>query len=165
MKVECKWNEVLESGRGQSGISYLVLKRMTYFFLGLLVINADNGFLDVVALARVSNLVFVEIRVGDGVADVNDEDELEAGICIGLNMIEVWLPLSQKMIYIGPVSDRIVFVVMILCPEMICTGVVVGIFVIENVNLVVHVAVLIDVDESNVFVKGDVVLFLEIRFV
>lgn len=97
------------------------------FFLGLLVINADNGFLDVVALAGVSNLVFVVIRVGDGVADVNDEDELEAGICIGLNMIEVWLPLSQKMIYIGPVPDRMVFVVMILCPEMICTGVVVGI--------------------------------------
>lgn len=94
---------------------------------------------------------------------VNDEDVLEACICIGLNMIEVSLPLSQKMIYIGPVPHFMVFGVMILCPEMICTGVVVGIIVFENVDFVV--AVLIDVDESNVFVNGDVVLFIELRFV
>lgn len=94
---------------------------------------------------------------------VNDEDVLEACICIGLNMMEVSLPLSQKMIYIGPVPHFMVFGVMILCPEMICTCVVVGIIVFENVDFVV--AVLINVDESNVFVKGDVVLFLELRFV
>lgn len=67
------------------------------------------------------------------------------------------------MIYTGPVPDCMVFVVMVLFPDTICTGVVVGIIVFENVDFVV--AVFIDVDESNVFVKGDVVLFLEIRFV
>lgn len=67
------------------------------------------------------------------------------------------------MIYTGPVPDCMVFVVMVLFPDMICTGVVVGIIVFENVDFVV--AVLIDVDESNVFVNGDVVLFIELRFV
>lgn len=67
------------------------------------------------------------------------------------------------MIYTGPVPDCMVFVVMVLFSDMICTGVVVGIIVFENVDFVV--AVLIDVDESNVFVNGDVVLFLELRFV
>lgn len=63
------------------------------------------------------------------------------------------------MIYTGPVPDFMV----ILCPDMICTGVVVGIIVFENVDFVV--AVLIDVYESNVFVNGDVVLFIELLFV
>lgn len=67
------------------------------------------------------------------------------------------------MIYTGPVPDCMVFVVMVLFPDTICTGVVVGIIVVENVDFVV--AVLIDVDESNVFVNGDVVLFIELRFV
>lgn len=67
------------------------------------------------------------------------------------------------MIYTGPVPDCMVFAVMVLFPDMICTGVVVGIIVFENVDFVV--AVLIDVDESNVFVNGDVVLFIELRFV
>lgn len=67
------------------------------------------------------------------------------------------------MIYTGPVPDCMVFVVMVLFSDMICTGVVVGIIVFENVDFVV--AVLIDVDESNVFVNGDVVLFIELRFV
>lgn len=67
------------------------------------------------------------------------------------------------MIYTGPVPHFMVFVVMVLFPDMICTGVVVGIIVFENVDFVV--AVLIDVDESNVFVNGDVVLFIELRFV
>lgn len=63
------------------------------------------------------------------------------------------------MIYTGPVPDCMVFVVMVLFPDTICTGVVVGIIV----DFVV--AVFIDVDESNVFVNGDVVLFIELRFV
>lgn len=67
------------------------------------------------------------------------------------------------MIYIGFVFYFMVFGVMILCFEMICIGVVVGIIVFENVDFVV--VVLINVDESNVFVKGDVVLFLELWFV
>lgn len=67
------------------------------------------------------------------------------------------------MIYTGPVPDCMVFVVMVLFPDTICTGVVVAIIVFENVDFVV--AVLIDVDESNVFVNGDVVLFIELRFV
>lgn len=67
------------------------------------------------------------------------------------------------MIYTGPVPDCMVFVVMVLFPDTICTGVVVGIIVFKNVDFVV--AVLIDVDESNVFVNGDVVLFIELRFV
>lgn len=67
------------------------------------------------------------------------------------------------MIYTGPVSDCMVFVVMVLFPDTICAGVVVGIIVFENVDFVV--AVFIDVDESNVFVNGDVVLFIELRFV
>lgn len=67
------------------------------------------------------------------------------------------------MIYTGPVPDCMVFVVMVLFPDTICTGVVVSIIVFENVDFVV--AVLIDVDESNVFVNGDVVLFIELRFV
>lgn len=67
------------------------------------------------------------------------------------------------MIYIGFVFDCMVFVVMVLFFDMICIGVVVGIIVFENVDFVV--VVLINVDESNVFVKGDVVLFLELWFV
>lgn len=67
------------------------------------------------------------------------------------------------MIYTGPVPDCMVFVVMVLFPDTICTGVVFGIIVFENVDFVV--AVFIDVDESNVFVNGDVVLFIELRFV
>lgn len=67
------------------------------------------------------------------------------------------------MIYTGPVPDCMVFVVMVLFPDTIRTGVVVGIIVFDNVDFVV--AVLIDVDESNVFVNGDVVLFIELRFV
>lgn len=67
------------------------------------------------------------------------------------------------MIYTGPVPDCMVFVVMVLFPDTICKGVVVGIIVFENVDFVV--AVFIDVDESNVFVNGDVVLFIELRFV
>lgn len=67
------------------------------------------------------------------------------------------------MIYTGPVPDCMVFVVMVLFPDTICAGVVVGIIVFENVDFVV--AVLIDVDESNVFVNGDYVLFIELRFV
>lgn len=67
------------------------------------------------------------------------------------------------MIYTGPVPDCMVFVVMVLFPDTICTGVVVSIIVFENVDFVV--AVLIDVDESNVFVNGDVVFFIELRFV
>lgn len=67
------------------------------------------------------------------------------------------------MIYTGPVPDCMVFVVMVLFPDTICTGVVVSIIVFENVDFVV--AVLIDVDESNFFVNGDVVLFIELRFV
>lgn len=67
------------------------------------------------------------------------------------------------MIYTGPVPDCMVFVVMVLFPDTIRTGVVVGIIVFENVDFVV--AVLFDVDESNVFVNGDVVLFIELRFV
>lgn len=62
------------------------------------------------------------------------------------------------MIYIGFVFDCMVFVVMVLFFDMICIGVVVGIIVFENVDFVV--VVLIDVDESNVFVNGDVVLFI-----
>lgn len=67
------------------------------------------------------------------------------------------------MIYIGFVFYFMVFGVMILCFEMICIGVVVGIIVFENVDFVV--VVLINVDESNVFVRGDVLLFLELWFV
>lgn len=67
------------------------------------------------------------------------------------------------MIYIGFVFDCMVFVVMVLFFDMICIGVVVGIIVFENVDFVV--VVLIDVDESNVFVNGDVVLFIELWFV
>lgn len=67
------------------------------------------------------------------------------------------------MIYIGFVFDCMVFVVMVLFFDMICIGVVVGIIVFKNVDFVV--VVLIDVDESNVFVNGDVVLFIELWFV
>lgn len=67
------------------------------------------------------------------------------------------------MIYIGFVFDCMVFVVMVVFYDMICIGVVVGIIVFENVDFVV--VVLIDVDESNVFVNGDVVLFIELWFV
>lgn len=67
------------------------------------------------------------------------------------------------MIYIGFVFDCMVFVVMVLFFDMICIGVVVGIIVFDNVDFVV--VVLIDVDESNVFVNGDVVLFIELWFV
>lgn len=67
------------------------------------------------------------------------------------------------MIYIGFVFDCMVFVVMVLFFDMICIGVVVGIIVFENVDFVV--VVFIDVDESNVFVNGDVVLFIELWFV
>lgn len=67
------------------------------------------------------------------------------------------------MIYIGFVFDCMVFVVMVLFFDMICIGVVVGIIVFENVDFVV--VVLFDVDESNVFVNGDVVLFIELWFV
>lgn len=118
------------------------------------VINVDNGFLDVVTLPNVSNLEFVGVRVGDGVAVVNDKEVLEADECIGLNMIDVLLSLSQKMIYTGPVPNCMVFVVMILCPVMICTGVVVGVFVFKEIS------VLNDVDGSKCLVKGDVVMFL-----
>lgn len=67
------------------------------------------------------------------------------------------------MIYIGFVFDCMVFVVMVLFFDMIFIGVVVGIIVFDNVDFVV--VVLIDVDESNVFVNGDVVLFIELWFV
>lgn len=62
------------------------------------------------------------------------------------------------MIYIGFVFNCMVFVVMILCFVMICIGVVVGVFVFKDVDIVI--LVLNDVDGSKCLVKGDVVMFL-----
>lgn len=129
------------------------LKSMVFLGVDLPVMNADNGFIDVVALVKASDVVSVVTRVGDGVAVGNDKEVLDADKCIELDMIDVLLPLSQKMIYTGPVPHFMVFVVMILCPGMICTGVVVGVIVFEHVDFVI--SVLIDCDESNVFSKDD----------
>lgn len=137
------------------------LKSIVFLGGDLLVMNADNDFIDVVALVKAGDVVSVVTRVGDGLAVVNDKEVLEAGKCIELDMIDVLLPLSQTMIYTGPVPDFIVFVV--ICPELRFSGVVVGVIVFENVNFVI--SVLIDVDESNVFSKDEFVLFFEIRVV
>lgn len=79
------------------------LKSMVFLGVDLPVMNADNGFIDVVALVKASDVVSVVTRVGDGVAVGNDKEVLDADKCIELDMIDVLLPLSQKMIYTGPV--------------------------------------------------------------
>lgn len=53
--------------------------------------NVDNGLIDVVVFVKVSDVVFVVIRFGDGVVFVNDKEVLEVGKCIELDMIDVLL--------------------------------------------------------------------------
>lgn len=76
---------------------------------------------------------------------------LEADACVGLTRIDVLLPLLQKMIYTGPVTNWMVFVVGILYPELIGTDVVSGVILLEDLGCVV--AVSIDVDGRNCFGK------------
>lgn len=85
---------------------------------------------------------------------------LEADACIGLTRIDVLLPLLQKMIYTGPVTNWMVFVVGILYPELIGTDVVSGVILLEDLGCVV--AVSIDVDERNCFGKENVMFLVKI---
>lgn len=71
------------------------LKSIVFLGGDLLVMNADNDFIDVVALVKAGDVVSVVTRVGDGLAVVNDKEVLEAGKCIELDMIDVLLSLSQ----------------------------------------------------------------------
>lgn len=118
--------------------------------------NAVNGFLEGFFLAtfKINNLVFY----GNDVGVVNDKEVLEADACVGLTRIDVLLPLLQKMIYTGPVTNWMVFVVGILYPELIGTDVVSGVILLEDLGCVV--AVSIDVDGRNCFGKENVVMFL-----
>lgn len=62
------------------------------------------------------------------------------------------------MIYTGPVTNWMAFVVGILYPELIGTDVVSGVILLEDLGCVV--AVSIDVDGRNCFGKENVVMFL-----
>lgn len=62
------------------------------------------------------------------------------------------------MIYTGPVTKWMVFVVGILYPELIGTDVVSGVILVEDLGCVV--AVSIDVNGRNCFGKENVVMFL-----
>lgn len=62
------------------------------------------------------------------------------------------------MIYTGPVTNWMVFVVGILYPELIGTDVVSGVILVEDLGCVV--AVSIDVNGRNCFGKENVVMFL-----
>lgn len=62
------------------------------------------------------------------------------------------------MIYTGPVTNWMVFVVGILYPELIGTIVVSGVILVEDLGCVV--AVSIDVNGRNCFGKENVVMFL-----
>lgn len=118
--------------------------------------NAVNGFLEFFFLAtfKINNLVFY----GNDVGVVNDKEVLEADACVGLTRIDVLLPLLQKMIYTGPVTNWMAFVVGILYPELIGTDVVSGVILLEDLGCVV--AASIDVDGRNCFGKENVVMFL-----
>lgn len=67
------------------------LKSMVVLGDDLFVMNVDNGLIDVVVFVKVSDVVFVVIRFGDGVVFVNDKEVLEVGKCIELDMIDVLL--------------------------------------------------------------------------
>lgn len=67
------------------------LKSMVVLGDDLFVMNVDNGLIDVVVFVKVSDVVFVVIRFGDGVVFVNDKEVFEVGKCIELDMIDVLL--------------------------------------------------------------------------
>lgn len=119
--------------------------------------NAVNGFLEGFFLAtfKINNLVFY----GNDVGVVNDKEVLEADACVGLTRIDVLLPLLQKMISTGPVTNWMVFVVGILYPELIGTDVVSGVILLEDLGCVV--AVSIDVDGRNCFGKENVMFLVK----
>lgn len=107
------------------------------------------------ATFKINNLVFY----GNDVGVVNDKEVLEADACVGLTRIDVLLPLLQKMIYTGPVTNWMVFVVGILYPELIGTDVVSGVILLEDLGCVV--AVSIDVDGRNCFGKENVMFLVK----